>query len=159
LLEFLTAVVAGASAWLLLGPEYRELWDFTAKNHEDPILETDPMTNARGRVLAVEPGTAHPLWVEIRGERWKAESLHDLAAGAEVEILQLDGLVAQVRPSRAPSSAAPIEQPGRLTRPRALGFFLWPVAALFCWLSFGNLFWALILVPLIYLALLAPALM
>ncbi len=108
MIEFLSLLCDAASVVFLLGPEYREVFAPNVKSLDDSRIDEDPMTNSRGRIVPTATGSTHALWVEIRGELWKAESSGPVPpVGSEVDILSIDGLTAYVAPAVGSARASP----------------------------------------------------
>ena len=148
MLEAFSLLAGALAAWCLLGPEYREVWDFRLRDWTNKSLDADPMASSRGRIVRATEGVSHPLWVEIRGELWKAVSTGaEPAVGSEVEILSFSGLVARVEPARGPVSSPTVEMPSRLSGERKLGLALWVICSAIAWPAFGSALYGLLGVP------------
>ena len=106
-------------------------------------------------------GSTHFLWIEIRGELWRANATGNgdsLLPGTLVDVVSLDGLIAQVVPAVGDSQPAHAEMRKKLTRSRMIGFGLWGFCVLLGAPAFGALIWGVISVPIAVAVFLLPML-
>jgi membrane-bound serine protease (ClpP class) len=94
-LALILGLAASSAAVVLLGG------GLALKARTRPVVSgREEMIGARGRVLAVDAGTA---WGEVHGERWKVRSALALQPGQALRVTALDGLTLLVEPDDNPN--------------------------------------------------------
>ena len=142
--EFSFFVLAGLSVFLFVLPELLFAVDLARSPSK---AGPDALIGATGRVVEAQ-SDVHETWVEVQGERWRAEC-HGTAAtlGDEIRVLGVDGLrlvvAAAGPPGESDTAPKPWELPANPTR--IAGGIFGCLAAIAALSGYGSLFPTLVI--------------
>ncbi len=114
---------AALAAVLLVWPELRSISQ-TVSGEETSVAGVGGMLGEVGRVVADREGE---IWVEVRGERWKATAAVPLVQGDRIRVLSVNDLQLAVEP--ASHEAAPAPAVSGWASSRIAGLALWALAS------------------------------
>ncbi len=111
------------AAVLLVWPELRSIARVVS-GEETSVAGVAGMIGEIGRVVSDRDGE---IWVEVRGERWKADAPGPLALGDRIRVQAVNDLQLAVEP--ATREAAPTPPVARWAASRTVGLVLWALAS------------------------------